>query len=202
LTGANHSRCRAWSTRGRSSRFPSAISVTSSPGVAAFVSLTMVVEPGGELVSWPRWSLLISSLRPMDRPVKTRGLVDDDDGGRTWRGGRRFTPAPGGFGGPAPPMALDFVDWHFGFVASGLRRIFRTRDDGRSWERLRFACPHDEYLGGLAFASRLGGPTLLDTADVDSVMAMSWPSPRVGHALLFHRGLIRTVDGGRHWRRP
>jgi hypothetical protein len=114
LTGANHSRCRAWSTRGRSSRFPSAISVTSSPGVAAFVSLTMVVEPGGELVSWPRWSLLISSLRPMDRPVKTRGLVDDDDGGRTWRGGRRFTRAPGGFGGPAPPMALDFVDWHFG----------------------------------------------------------------------------------------
>src|SRR4029450_9250065 len=91
------------STWGRSSRFPSAISVTSSPGVAPFVSLTMVVEPGGELVSWPRWSLLISSLRPMDRPVKTRGLVDDDDGGRTGRGGRRFTPAPGGFGGPAPP---------------------------------------------------------------------------------------------------
>jgi hypothetical protein len=49
---------------------------------------------------------------------------------------------------------------------------------------------------------RLGGPTLLYTDDADSVSAMSWPSARVGYALLLHRGLIRTVDGGRHWRRP
>jgi len=163
-------------------------------------------------------------------------------------------------------LVVDFVDRQFGFVASGPRRIFRTRDGGRSWERLRFACPRHDYLGGLAFAnrregfavcggqaatamqrraysftadggtswrsgrrhvasghvalvaspsariryvyasrlgiSRLGGPLLLFTDDVDSVLAMTWPSPRIGYALLFHGGLRRTVDGGRQWRRP
>jgi hypothetical protein len=43
---------------------------------------------------------------------------------------------------------------------------------------------------------------LLFTDDTDSVLAMSWPSTRVGYALLLQRGLLRTVDGGRHWRRP
>jgi len=163
-------------------------------------------------------------------------------------------------------MLVEFVDRKFGFVAAGPRRIFRTRDGGRSWERLRLGCRRGEYLGGLAFASRregfsscggqpatamqfrtyhfthdggtswrqsrasgdsghvallasptprtryvyasrlgifrLGGPTLLFTDDTDSVSAMSWPSARVGYGLLLHRGLIRTVDGGRHWRRP
>jgi hypothetical protein len=164
-------------------------------------------------------------------------------------------------------MVVDFVDRHFGFVASGPRRLFRTRDGGLRWQGLGFACAHYEYLGGLAFANRregfascggqpatamqlrsyhvthdggttwrhgratvedghvallalptsrtryvyasrlgivrLGGPRLLlATDDTDSVLAMSWPSMHVGYALLLHRGLIRTVDGGRHWRRP
>jgi hypothetical protein len=199
--------------------------------------------------------------------LSRRGVLwTTTDSGRTWRAGRRLTPAPGPIDGPGFPMVVDFVDRQFGFVASGPRRIFRTRDGGRRWQRLRFACPYPDYLGGLAFATRregfascggqpatamqfrsyhfthnggtswrhvrariesghvgllalptprtryiyasrlgivqLGGPRLLFTDDTDSVLAMSWPSPRVGYALLLQRGLIRTVDGGRHWRRP
>jgi hypothetical protein len=54
-------------------------------------------------------------------------------------------------------MVVDFVDRRFGFVASGPRSIFRTRDGGRRWQRLRFACPYPDYLGGLAFVSRREG---------------------------------------------
>jgi hypothetical protein len=191
----------------------------------------------------------------------------DDDGWWTDVAGRPSVHARSRpLDGPGFPMVVDFVDRHFGFVASGPRRIFRTRDGGRRRQRLRFACPYPDYLGGLAFASRregfaacggqpatsmqfrsyhfthnggtswrhvrarienghvglvalptartryiyasrlgifrLGGPRLLFTDDTDSVLAMSWPSPRVGYALLLQRGLIRTVDGGRHWRRP
>ena len=160
---------------------------------------------------------------------------------------------------------VEFVDRRFGFVAAGPRRIFRTRDGGQTWQRLRFGCPKPDYLGGLAFANRragfaacggqpatamqlrsyaftanggttwrrgrqrissghvalvaspsprtryvyasrqgifrLGGPLLLFTDDTDSVLAMSWPTPRVGYALLLHGGLRLTTDGGRHWRR-
>jgi hypothetical protein len=90
-----------------------------------------------------------------------------------------------------------------------------THNSGTSWRHrttrienghvalLALPTPRSRYV----YASRLGivrlgGPTLLFTDDTDSVLAMSWPSARVGYALLFHRGLIRTVDGGRHWRRP
>jgi photosystem II stability/assembly factor-like uncharacterized protein len=189
------------------------------------------------------------------------------DGGRTWQDRRRFHPAPGEMAGPAPPMVVDFVDRLFGVVASGPRTIFRTRDGGHSWQRLPFACPHGDYLAGVAFGDRREGfaacggqpataqqfrgfhftrdggshwrygksrvasghvalvaspgsrvryvyaarrgiyrlgerGTLLDTNDTDSVLAMSWPTPRVGYALLLHGGLKRKVDGGRQWRRP
>jgi photosystem II stability/assembly factor-like uncharacterized protein len=245
------------------------------PSLGYFVTASGVVRrsrDGGR--TWRR----VGSVRPLvavDFISETYGFaltragdfLRTSDGGRSWQKRRRFQPAAGEMEGPGPPMVVDFVDRRFGVVASGPRRIFRTRDGGRSWQRLPFACPHGDYLAGVAFgnrregfaacggqpataqqfrgfhfthdggshwrygksriesghvalvaspaariryvyASRLGiyrlgdRRILLNTDDADSVLAMSWPTTHVGYALLLHGGLKRTLDGGRHWRRP
>jgi photosystem II stability/assembly factor-like uncharacterized protein len=139
------------------------------------------------------------------------------DGGRTWS---RLAPPCRGesyLGG------LAFATPRFGFAACGGgpatamqgRSYSFTTDGGRTWRRSRWriesghvalaASPSQRvrYL----YASRLGifrlgdGRMLLFTDDVDSVVSMSWPNPRVGYAMLLHGGLKRTTDAGRHWRR-
>jgi photosystem II stability/assembly factor-like uncharacterized protein len=146
-----------------------------------------------------------------------RRIFRTRDGGRSWQrlrfacphgdylGGLAFASRREGFascGGQAA-TAMQFRSYHF------------TDNGGTSWRhgRARIETGHVALLAlptsrtRYIYASRvgifrLGGPTLLFIDDTDSVLAMSWPSARVGYALLLHRGLIRTVDGGRHWRQP
>jgi photosystem II stability/assembly factor-like uncharacterized protein len=146
-----------------------------------------------------------------------RRIFRTRDGGRRWQRLRFACPYPDYLGG------LAFASRREGFAACGgqpatsmqFRSYHFTHNGGTSWRHVR-ARIENGHVGLVAlptartryiYASRLGifrlgGPRLLFTDDTDSVLAMSWPSPRVGYALLLQRGLIRTVDGGRHWRRP
>ena len=146
-----------------------------------------------------------------------RRIFRTRDGGRSWQrlrfacrygeylGGLAFASRREGFAacGGQPATAMQGRQYHF------------THNGGTSWRhrRARIENGHVALVAQptsrtrYVYASRLGifrlgGPTLLFTDDTDSVLAMSWPSVRVGYALLLHRGLIRTGDGGRHWRRP
>jgi photosystem II stability/assembly factor-like uncharacterized protein len=139
------------------------------------------------------------------------------NGGRSWQRLRFGCPSYDYLGG------LGFANRRGGFAACGgqpatamQRRSYAfTADGGTTWRHSRnriesghvalaaSPSPRVRYL----YASRLGifrlnGPVLLFTNDTDSVLGMSWPTPRVGYALLLHGGLRRTSDGGRHWRRP
>jgi photosystem II stability/assembly factor-like uncharacterized protein len=146
-----------------------------------------------------------------------RRIFRTRDGGRSWQrirfgcrygeylGGLAFASRREGFAscGGQPATAMQGRSYHF------------THNGGVSW---RHAPPRIEN-GHVALVAmprsrtryvyasrlgifRLGGPTLLFTDDADSVLAMTWASGRVGYALLGHRGLLRTVDGGSTWRRP
>jgi photosystem II stability/assembly factor-like uncharacterized protein len=146
-----------------------------------------------------------------------RRIFRTRDAGRSWErlrfgclrgeylGGLAFASRREGFAscGGQPATAMQGRRYHF------------THDGGTSWRHLpaRIENGHVALVAlptartRYVYASRLGifrlgGRTLLFTDDTDSVLAMSWPSARVGYALLLHRGLIRTVDGARHWRRP
>jgi hypothetical protein len=146
-----------------------------------------------------------------------RTIFRTRDGGRRWQrlrfacrhndylGGLAFASRREGFAacGGQPATAMQF------------QRYSVTHNGGTSWRHGRERI-QSGHVALVAFPSRrtryvyasrlgifrLGGPTLLFTDDTDSVLAMSWPSARVGYALLLHGGLRRTVDGGRHWRRP
>lgn len=146
-----------------------------------------------------------------------RRIFRTRDGGRRWQRLRFACPRPDYLGG------LAFASRREGFASCGgqaatamqFRSYHFTHNGGTTWRRvhakiesghvalLALPTPRTRYV----YASRLGifrlgGPRLLLIDDTDSVLAMSWPSARVGYALLLQRGLIRTVDGGRHWRRP
>jgi photosystem II stability/assembly factor-like uncharacterized protein len=146
-----------------------------------------------------------------------RRIFRTRNGGRSWQRLRFACPHSEYLGG------LAFASRREGFASCGgqaatamqHRSYHFTRNGGTRWHHLRerienghvalLALPAGRtryvYASRLGIF-RLGGPTLLYTDDTDSVMAMSWPSARVGYVLLLHRGLIRTVDGGGHWRRP
>lgn len=138
------------------------------------------------------------------------------DGGRSWRrlsfgcpddhylGGLAFANRRRGFAvcGGQPATAMQYREYHF------------TSDGGDTWRHDK-ARVFDGHIALAAFPavgvryiyasrwgiSRLAGQLLLNTDDADSVLAMSWPTPAVGYALLLHGGLRRTLDRGNHWRR-
>jgi photosystem II stability/assembly factor-like uncharacterized protein len=145
-----------------------------------------------------------------------RRLFRTRNGGRSWQRLRFGCQRYDYLGG------LAFANRRVGFAACGgqpatamQRRSYAfTADGGTTWRhsRNRIESGHVAFVASplprvrYLYASRLGifrlkGPVLLFTNDRDSVLAMSWPSPRVGYALLLHGGLKRTSDGGRHWRR-
>jgi hypothetical protein len=186
---------RTWRAGRRFTPVPSEIGGPAPPMVVDFVDRQF-----GLVASGPR------------RFFRTR------DGGRSWQR-LRFGCSHGEYLG-----GLGFATRREGFAACGGqpatvmqgRRYHFTHNGGTSWRhgRARIDTGHVALLASpsprtrYVYASRLGifqlegGRTLLFTDDADSVLAMSWPSSRVGYALLLHRGLIRTVDGGRHWQRP
>jgi photosystem II stability/assembly factor-like uncharacterized protein len=146
-----------------------------------------------------------------------RSIFRTRNGGRSWQrlrfgcrhgeylGGLAFATRREGLAacGGQPATAMQGRQYHF------------TRNGGTNWRHgeagienghvALVALPTSRtryvYAARLGI-SRVGGPTLLFTDDTDFVLAMSWPSARIGYALLLHRGLVRTVDGGRRWRRP
>jgi hypothetical protein len=145
-----------------------------------------------------------------------RRIFRTRDGGQTWQPLRFGCPRFDYLGG------LAFANRRVGFAACGgqpatamQQRLYAfTAYGGTTWRRGRETIssghvalvaspsPRTRYV----YASRhgifrLGGPILLVTDDIDSVLSMSWPTPRVGYALLLHDGLMRTTDDGRHWRR-
>jgi hypothetical protein len=146
-----------------------------------------------------------------------RRIFRTRDGGRSWAllrfgcgrseylGGLAFASRREGFascGGQAA-TAMQFRSYHFTHSGGTSWRHLQEKIENGHVALLALPTPRTRYV----YASRLGifrlgGPRLLFTDDTDSVLAMSWPSARVGYALLLQRGLIRTVDGGRHWRRP
>ena len=142
---------------------------------------------------------------------------------RTVDGGRRWTAA-----GPSCGRldlyvgGFSFLDRRHGFAVCGgqpatimqHRTYLRTSDGGTTWHVVR-AGIFDGYVTALAYVSTrvgfqaadrdgirsvTGGRGALFADDADDVASMSWPSARVGYAVLFHGGLFRTADGGRTWR--
>lgn len=95
------------------------------------------------------------------------------------------------------------------------RVYWTTRDGGRTWRVLREGI-FDGYVDGLDAATPAllleradrvgidrapGGRPLLFTDDAAPVVSLSFADARHGLALVWGRGLLRTDDGGRHWRR-
>lgn len=139
------------------------------------------------------------------------------DGGSTWeplsfacpRGdylaGLAFANRREGFAacGGQPATAQQFRAYHFTHDGGTHWHYGRSRVQTGHVALVALPSPHARYIYASRLGiARLGGQTLLFTDDTDSVLAMSWPTARRGYALLLHGGLMRTLDGGRHWRRP
>lgn len=118
-----------------------------------------------------------------DRPLlgdRGAGLLKSDDGGETWelRGVEEFTGAA---------FAELAVSPHHPehLLAATTRGLFRSRDEGRSWQRLEEGLP-EEPPEGMATS-----------------VAFHPGDPRVAYAAFWARGVFRTTDldsDRPHWR--
>jgi photosystem II stability/assembly factor-like uncharacterized protein len=106
-------------------------------------------------------------------------LLRSTDGGRRW-------PVAGSLGRIAQAdgvAGLQFVGTESGWYSTQ-HEVLATIDGGRSWRKLRLACPSSLWLGGVAFLSRLDGYLLCGG------------QPGTG---LQSKTLYATRDGGRSW---
>jgi photosystem II stability/assembly factor-like uncharacterized protein len=138
---------------------------------------------------------IVAALGPEFRPGGERGIYRTGDGGRTWQRVLYVNPTTGGsdvaFDPHNPQIAyagtFDFLrtPWHFrgGGPGSGL---YRSTDNGRTWQRLTDVALHDGLPGGII--NRVG-------------VSVCYDHPNVVYALVptKHGMLYRSTDGGAHW---
>ncbi len=139
--------------------------------------------------------VLVAALGPEFVPGGERGIYRTQDGGKTWKRVLWVNPTTGGsdvvFDPRDPQIAyagtFDFLrrPWHFrgGGPGSGL---FRSIDNGRTWQRLTDPALHDGLPGGII--NRVG-------------VAVCYDRPNVVYAVIPTRSglLYRSDDSGRRW---
>jgi photosystem II stability/assembly factor-like uncharacterized protein len=138
---------------------------------------------------------LVAVLGPEFTPGGERGIYRTQDGGKTWHRVLYVNPTTGGSDvlfDPRDPQIVfagtfDFLrrPWHFrgGGPGSGL---YRSLDNGRTWQRLTDRALHDGLPGGII--NRVG-------------VALCDDDPSVVYAIVPTRtGLLyRSADSGSHW---
>jgi photosystem II stability/assembly factor-like uncharacterized protein len=114
--------------------------------------------------------------------MQAKEVYESTDGGTSWklRACVRFvrgSGCPGVIGADGHASGLDFRDDRVGLLVTDRGGIARTHDAGRRWRNTLF------------------------TDDEDEVMATSWASDTTVYALLYHGAkIVRSDDGGRHWK--
>ncbi len=121
------------------------------------------------------------------------GVYRTDDGGTTWRflglaetrhiGRVRIDPAN-------PDIAYVAALGNL-WAASADRGVYRTRDGGRTWEKVLFV---DENTGAVDLAMDVSNPTVLYAAMYQR-MRRTWGFNGGGPG----SGIYKSTDGGDHW---
>src|SRR5919202_1535764 len=145
-------------------------------------------------------------------PAVARG-ADVDAGHSGWIWGN---PLPQGHA----IRSLEFAGLR-GYAAGTFGTLLRTDDGGLTWQgvgtgftidlrRVRVIAPDVVVIGGGCAVRRSddGGAsfrrlpwTASDTTCSSPVSSFSFPSPATGYLALQNGNLLRTLDGGRTWRR-
>lgn len=139
--------------------------------------------------------VLVAALGPEFAPGGERGIYRSQDGGKTWQRVLSVNATTGGsdvvFDPQNPQIVFagtfDFLrrPWHFrgGGPGSGL---YRSLDNGRTWQRLTDPSLHDGLPGGII--NRVG-------------VAVCDGDPNIVYAIVPTRDgmLYRSIDSGSHW---
>jgi photosystem II stability/assembly factor-like uncharacterized protein len=128
-------------------------------------------------------AILTDFRRPASVMIGTQiGILRSDDHGANWR---RLTA-------PTPKLAVWSLARHPNLpdvIVAGYEpaAIYRTIDDGESWENLPLSASYPDIASNPAIPKRI------------TAIAFDETNPQEMYASLEIGGLLRTVDGGAHW---